>query len=98
MVDIWYIVYIVIALMCFLLIPYASYYYETDDEKPWTTRFWTAFQFTLCTFIIIGICIFIGFTFFHTAEIPVTACTRNVASFESSTSELSTVTVDSDMA
>ena len=97
MKEIWYFIYIAISLMAFLLIPFASYYYETDDEQSFRHRFFTAMQFTICTFIIVGILVFIGFTFLHTAEIPVTSCTKNIASFESSTSKLSTVEANPDL-
>jgi len=44
MKELWYFTYLCISLMMFLLIPFASFYYETDDEKGMKTRFCQAIE------------------------------------------------------
>jgi len=88
MKEIWYIVISAVALLSFLLIPFSIFYYETDEELDWNRRACHAAQLSFCTFLVIIITVFILFGFFATADIPVTACAKNVSTFQKSSDPL----------
>lgn len=68
----WFIIYIVVAIMVSIMIPFAQFMYETDDEKPIVSRILTAVFYEVCLFIFIGIAYFISYAYLSKAYIPFT--------------------------
>eukprot|EP01016_Furgasonia_blochmanni_P033063 TRINITY_DN3424_c0_g2_i4.p1 TRINITY_DN3424_c0_g2~~TRINITY_DN3424_c0_g2_i4.p1 ORF type:complete len:483 (+),score=109.01 TRINITY_DN3424_c0_g2_i4:66-1514(+) len=71
-----------------LLIPFAMFFYESDEDKTMGKRFMWAFCMTFGAFIIIAIVIFISYNFFKFADVPYAHYTMNVKKMEYSDAPL----------
>ncbi|CAD8058625.1 unnamed protein product [Paramecium sonneborni] len=67
----WKFIYMLILIFGALLIPFAQYYYESDDEKSLGQRCCTALYQQLCFVIIIALLLFISYAFLRFADIPI---------------------------
>jgi len=83
METLWFIIYMIVAVLVSILIPFAQFMYETDDEKSITSRLLTALFYEVCLFIVIGIAFFISYAYLRYAYIPFTLVTGTT--FSSST-------------
>lgn len=72
MTTFWYIIYMLVAIMVSIIIPFAQFMYETDDEKPIVSRVFTAICYEVCLFIVIAIAYFVSWAYLKYAEIPIT--------------------------
>jgi LMBR1-like membrane protein len=57
----WYVIYMTIMVMIFGLLPFAQFFYETDDEKTMGRRLLDAAMYECCTLIIVGIALAVGY-------------------------------------
>lgn len=81
-----------IMIMVTILIPFAMFMYEDDDEKGKTNRCFTAVCYSLVTFCVIAAILFITYIFFRKADIPITILKRKAVYFEDSTEIAGAVT------
>jgi len=75
METLWFIIYMVVAILVSVLIPFAQFMYETDDEKSIISRITTALFYEICLFIVIGAAFFISYGYLRYAHIPFTLVT-----------------------
>jgi hypothetical protein len=64
LLSLWTFVYIIILLMVSIFLPYAMFFYETDPEKSFCRRTFTAFLYTLGTVAISCMLLFITWSVF----------------------------------
>jgi len=57
--------------MVFGFLPYAQYFYETDDEKTFCRRLLDAAFMEFCTLAIVIILMVIGYSYLGTTNIPI---------------------------
>eukprot|EP01017_Pseudomicrothorax_dubius_P025556 TRINITY_DN2772_c0_g2_i5.p1 TRINITY_DN2772_c0_g2~~TRINITY_DN2772_c0_g2_i5.p1 ORF type:complete len:399 (-),score=102.13 TRINITY_DN2772_c0_g2_i5:421-1617(-) len=75
----WYVVYGAVAVMITVLLPFAIFYYESDDEKSMGQRVCSALGSEICMAIIVGLILFISWAFLNVAQIPVEIIVRDIA-------------------
>ncbi len=66
----WTIVYIVVLVMISVLLPYALFLYETDEDDPMKKRLCTALCYTVGAIIITVMFVFISWAVFKWVNIP----------------------------
>lgn len=57
----WYVIYMSIMVLIFGLLPFAQFFYETDDEKTMGRRLLDAAMYEFCTLVIVAIALVIGY-------------------------------------
>lgn len=73
----WYAIYsIVIIFICFLM-PFAMFFYETDEDESFCKRFGKAVLFTFAANIISILLLFITWNFFKFVDLPVKTITAS---------------------
>eukprot|EP01112_Ceratiomyxa_fruticulosa_P023012 TRINITY_DN862_c0_g1_i2.p1 TRINITY_DN862_c0_g1~~TRINITY_DN862_c0_g1_i2.p1 ORF type:complete len:529 (+),score=73.80 TRINITY_DN862_c0_g1_i2:255-1841(+) len=78
----WLVVYIVIAGMVVVVIPFAIFYYEGEEAEGENTQVSSAVKGTIATIIIFGLITVILYLFLGIAEIPVVKLTGNLYTAE----------------
>eukprot|EP01006_Ploeotia_vitrea_P022926 TRINITY_DN55354_c0_g1_i2.p1 TRINITY_DN55354_c0_g1~~TRINITY_DN55354_c0_g1_i2.p1 ORF type:complete len:395 (-),score=166.08 TRINITY_DN55354_c0_g1_i2:455-1639(-) len=83
-VDIlWQIIYMLVAIMVTVLIPFAFFFYESDvdreeAQKCCTGQFWTAFRMTAAFFVVFSLVLIIMWAVLNEAQIPVKRIAQDV--------------------
>ncbi|KAJ1623188.1 hypothetical protein T492DRAFT_883953 [Pavlovales sp. CCMP2436] len=67
----WQILYTTIAIWCIAVIPFAIFYYESEDPEGKKSAFFVALKWTLLSTVVAVIVTFMMWGFLGTAEIPV---------------------------
>jgi len=80
MITMWYVVYCTIFAMIALLIPFAQFFYETDDEKTLGKRILEAICFESILLAILITLLMIGFVYLKAANIPVETISQTFVS------------------
>lgn len=93
MITFWYAIYGAAALCITILLPFAIFYYESDEEKGMLGRLWWAFLSEICTIIIVSLILFISWAFLSVADVPITIYAQNYTHFTSSTTTLDEATI-----
>lgn len=68
----WVIVYLVLLGFVCVLIPFATFFYESDTEYPFFKRILRALAYLLITLIVSSMIIFISWNFLKFADVPYT--------------------------
>lgn len=71
--------------MVAILIPFAMFMYEDDDEKGKANRCFTAICYSLVTIFVLAAILFITYIFFRYADIPLKVATKSIDTWEDST-------------
>jgi len=71
MKSFWYFVYLVVLLFICILLPFALFFYETDEEEGFFKRFGKTLLYTFLANIISILMLFISWNFFKYVELPV---------------------------
>lgn len=71
----WYIIYLTSASLIFIVLPFALFYYETDEEKVFKWRLWTAVKYELFVLVITLLILLCSWAGLRYADLPVTANT-----------------------
>lgn len=93
---VWQLVYVVIAGMVVVIVPYTIFYYEADDregnkgERIW----WTAFKYLIVTLVVSILILVISFVFLRETYIPVSVLSVSVGTTGAWVPTGSAVTVD----
>lgn len=66
----WFFLYIIILFFVTVLIPYAIFLYETDEEEPICTRLLKALAYLFGAIIISVLILFISWAFFKWVDLP----------------------------
>lgn len=66
----WQVIYMSSTFMCTVLLPFAYFFYETDEDKDYKTRFCTAFRNWVVLFIVFSLIHFPMFSSLRHALIP----------------------------
>jgi len=72
MVAFWTFLYIVIIFLITILLPYALFFYETDEDDIMKKRLLTALCYTFAAIIISVMLVFISWAFLKYVELPYT--------------------------
>ncbi|CAD8143814.1 unnamed protein product [Paramecium octaurelia] len=75
----WKFIYMLILIFGTLFIPFAQYYYESDDEKSVGQRCCAALYQQLCFVVIVALLLFISYAFLRFADIPVYISVKSCA-------------------
>jgi LMBR1 domain-containing protein 1 len=68
---VWQVLYTTIAIWCMVVIPFAIFYYESEDPEQKKSAMWAAVKWTLASTVVSGVVTFIMWAFLGTALIPV---------------------------
>jgi LMBR1 domain-containing protein 1 len=71
----WFITYMVTLVMIVILIPYAIFFYETDPEKTFCRRFFTALMFLIATLLVVSAILFVSWYFLRYVDLPIVEIT-----------------------
>lgn len=77
MVAFWTFLYIILLIFVTILMPYAIFLYETDEEDPMCRRLLKALCFTACALAISCMILFISWAFLSKVDLPVTELSLN---------------------
>mmetsp|Transcript_1719 Transcript_1719/g.1627 ORF Transcript_1719/g.1627 Transcript_1719/m.1627 type:complete len:415 (+) Transcript_1719:234-1478(+) len=91
----WFLIYCTSAFFIFLFLPFGIFFYETDEEKEFKWRLWTAVKYELFVFIIsllVIMCTYAGLRF---ADLPVVANTCSSTQTPSIFEEVNSVNTES---
>jgi len=80
----WEMVYIINFIFLTILIPFAIFFYESDDQLTFRKRMCSAICYTLAAFIIFALIFFISYAYLRYAEIPVQVYSSAPALFQNS--------------
>jgi len=95
----WKIILMMDAILLIILIPFAYFRYEGDEEAGFFKRTWSAICYTIATFIFFALLIGITYAFWKTARIPITTYTFDMTtSTSSSTTATSWATLSANTA
>jgi len=83
--------------MVSILIPFAMFMYEDDEDKGKANRCMTAICYSVMTFAIIAAILFISFIFLRKADIPLNVYTQSISSDTLELSTKSSVSVSNDI-
>lgn len=98
MKSFWYFLYLVVLIFVCFLLPYALFFYETDEEDGYCKRLIRSFFYTLAANIVSILLLFISWNFFKFVELPVHAITApSVASLNADLNNFSNGQADSDI-
>ena len=75
MKGLWYAIYLVSLIFVCLLMPFAMFFYETDEDESFCRRFGKSILFTLAANIISILLLFITWNFFKFVDLPVYSVT-----------------------
>lgn len=75
MKTIWYVIYLTILGMVAFMLPFAQFFYETDDDKTFGKRILEALCYESIYLAIMVTLLMVGFTFLNIANIPVSTIT-----------------------
>jgi LMBR1 domain-containing protein 1 len=67
----WYFVYLTVLIFICLLLPFALFFYETDEDDPFCRRVLKGLLYTLAANIISILLLFITWNFFKFVQLPV---------------------------
>lgn len=79
MLAFWTVVYIVVLVMISILLPYALFFYETDEDDPMRKRLCTALCYTVGAIIITVMVLFISWAVFKWVNLPYSELSLNIA-------------------
>ncbi|CAM6129058.1 unnamed protein product [Calypogeia fissa] len=88
MKQLWYAVYIIDAVLVFLIIPFAIFYYEGDQEKTWTQRAFSAILWCGALAIVVGLVLGILYALVGYVDFTVRKLTSNTEAFTTDFSAL----------
>lgn len=71
MISFWYAIMLTIFAFISVLLPFAMFMYETDEDKKLASRLISALGYTIGSFLVIGMILMITWVFFRFADIPV---------------------------
>jgi LMBR1 domain-containing protein 1 len=77
MITFWTFLYIVILLMVSIFLPYALFFYETDEDNSMKKRLLTALCYTVGAIIVVVMLLFISWAGLKHVSIPYTSLTVN---------------------
>jgi LMBR1 domain-containing protein 1 len=66
----WYAIYIIVLIFVTILLPYAIFLYETDEEEPMGTRLLKALGYLFGAIVISVLILFISWAFFKWVDLP----------------------------
>ena len=72
----WMIIYLTILVMVTILLPFAIFLYESDDELTPARRVCYALQLEFCTLVVVCLILFISWAYLKYADIPVEVLTK----------------------
>jgi hypothetical protein len=82
--------------MVAILLPYAIFFYETDPNKTYLRRFFTAFLYLLATLTVVCIALFVSWHFLKYVDLPIyyigSAASDITQSANTATANISTTT------
>jgi hypothetical protein len=78
MKSFWYLVFLTVLIFICLLLPFALFFYETDEDENIFKRVGKAMLYTIAANIISTMMLFISWNFFKYVELPV----HTVAAYE----------------
>jgi LMBR1 domain-containing protein 1 len=78
MTAFWYIIYIVVLVFITILMPYAIFLYETDEEDSMCKRLLSALFYTIGALVISLLILFISWIFFRYVDLTYTEVTLTV--------------------
>ncbi len=82
MKSFWYFIYLIVLIFICFLLPFALFFYETDEEDGFCRRFVKGFLYTLAANIISVLLLFISWNYFKFVELPVhTVSAEGIVSF-----------------
>lgn len=70
MIVLWQIVYIVVLLMVSVFLPYALFFYETDEDNSICKRLCTALCYTIGAILVSALLLFVTWTFLKWTNLP----------------------------
>lgn len=73
----WYFIYLLVLILICLLMPFALFFYETDEEDGFCKRFIRSFLYTLAANIVTILVLFISWAFFKFVDLPVHSISSN---------------------
>ena len=73
----WLIMYITMAVMIVIVVPFTMFYYEAYDPESRNWQIWTAFKYEVCTILICGLTLGILWAFVGFAEVPLDVFSQN---------------------
>ena len=82
MVAFWFFMYIIVLIFVCFLIPYAIFFYETDEEDPMCSRLLKALCYTGGALVISLLILFISWIFFKFVDLPYKQITLSLNQFE----------------
>lgn len=81
----WEFIYILILIMVVILLPFAIFMYESDEEKTFCSRLANSLCLEAMTLVVVCMILFISWAFLNVAEIPVETITKSFSEQSSST-------------
>lgn len=78
MLAFWTVLYIIILVMITILLPYALFFYETDEDDPMKKRLLTALCYTVGAIIISVMLFFISWAVFKWVNLPYNQLSLNL--------------------
>jgi len=70
MEQLWLFMYIAVAVMCIIVVPFMIFYYEAWDPEARNWQVWTAFKYETVTIIVVGTTLVLMWAFLGYAEVP----------------------------
>ena len=71
MEELWQGIYITIAIMCILIVPFLMFYYEAWDPESRDWQAWTAIKYESVTVVVVSITLSLMWLFLGFAEVPI---------------------------
>lgn len=73
----WYFIYLLVLILICLLMPFALFFYETDEEDGFCKRFVRSLLYTFAANIVTILVLFISWAFFKFVDLPVHSISSN---------------------
>jgi len=71
MEELWLFMYITVAAMCIVIVPFMMFYYEAWDPEGRNWQVWTAIKYEVVTVVVVGTTLVLMWLFLGYAEVPI---------------------------